>query len=70
MVSVAVVLPPVLEAVTTKLAVAVAVAGVPLMIPVLELRLRAAGRAGITLYRATAPPELVGVLGVTGARMA
>jgi hypothetical protein len=40
------------------------------MIPVLGLRLRPAGRAGTTLYKVTAPPVLVGLFGVIGARMA
>jgi hypothetical protein len=49
--------------------VAVAVAGVPLMIPVVVLRLRPAGRAGLTLYEVTAPPVLVGLFGAIGTRM-
>jgi hypothetical protein len=39
---------------------------VPSIIPVLVLRLRAAGRAGLTLYEATAPPLLVGLFAVMG----
>jgi hypothetical protein len=38
--------------------------GVPVMTPVLGLRLRPAGRAGLTLYEVTAPPLLVGLFGV------
>jgi hypothetical protein len=36
------------------------------MIPVLVLRLRPAGRAGLTLYEVTAPPEVVGLFGGMG----
>jgi hypothetical protein len=35
--------------------------GVPSIIPVLVFRLRPAGRAGLTLYEATAPPVLMGL---------
>jgi hypothetical protein len=38
--------------------------GVPLMIPVVVLRLRPAGRAGLTLYEATTPPVLEGLFAV------
>jgi hypothetical protein len=34
------------------------------MMPVLVLKLRPAGRAGLTLYEVTAPPLLVGLFGV------
>jgi hypothetical protein len=34
------------------------------MMPVLVLRLRPAGRAGLTLYEVTAPPVLLGLFGV------
>jgi hypothetical protein len=34
------------------------------MTPVLAFRLRAAGRAGLTLYEVTAPPVLVGLFAV------
>jgi hypothetical protein len=43
---------------------AVTAVGVPLMMPVLVLRLRPAGRAGLILYEVTAPPVLVGLFGV------
>jgi hypothetical protein len=36
------------------------------MIPVLGLRLRPAGRAGLTLYAVAAPPVLVGLFAVIG----
>jgi hypothetical protein len=36
------------------------------MIPVVVLRLRPAGRAGLTLYEATAPPVLVGLFAGIG----
>jgi hypothetical protein len=36
------------------------------MMPVLVLRLRPAGRAGLTLYEVTAPPLLVGLFGGIG----
>jgi hypothetical protein len=42
-------------------AVAATAVGVPLMIPVPALRLRPAGRAGLTLYEVAAPPVLVGL---------
>jgi hypothetical protein len=60
----AVVLPAELEAVTMKLAVAVTAVGVPLITPVSALRVKPAGRAGLTAYKVTAPPELVGVFAV------
>ena len=63
MVKVAVVLPAELAAVTVQLAKAVTAAGGPLMIPVVLLRLKPAGRAGLTLYELTAPPLLVGLFG-------
>jgi hypothetical protein len=44
--------------------VAVTAVDVPVMMPVLVLRLRPAGRAGLTLYEVTAPPVLVGLFGV------
>jgi hypothetical protein len=34
------------------------------MIPMVVLRLRPAGRAGLTLYEATAPPVLEGLFAV------
>jgi hypothetical protein len=37
--------------------------GVPLMIPVVVLKLRPAGRTGLTLYEATVPPVMVGLFG-------
>ena len=45
-------------------AVAVTAVGVPVMTPVLALRLRPTGRAGVTLYEVTAPPVLVGLFAV------
>jgi hypothetical protein len=36
------------------------------MTPVLPLRLRPAGSAGVTLYEATAPPALLGLFAVIG----
>jgi hypothetical protein len=36
------------------------------MTPVLALRLRPAGRSGLTLYEVTAPPLLVGLFGGIG----
>jgi hypothetical protein len=46
--------------------VAVTAVGVPLITPVLVLRVKPAGRAGLTLYAVTAPPLLVGLFGVIG----
>jgi hypothetical protein len=43
---------------------AVTAVGVPLIAPVTVLRLRPAGREGLTLYEATAPPVLVGLFAV------
>jgi len=40
--------------------------GVPLITPVLVLRVKPAGRAGLTLYEVTAPPLPAGLLGVIG----
>jgi hypothetical protein len=40
--------------------------GVPVMTPVLVLRVRPAGRAGLTLYDPAAPPALVGLFAVIG----
>jgi len=60
----AVALPAELDAVTAYVAVGVTAVGVPLMIPVVVLRLRPAGRAGLTLYEATAPPVLEGLFAV------
>jgi hypothetical protein len=36
------------------------------MTPVLVLRFRPAGRAGLTPYKATAPPSLVGLFAAIG----
>jgi hypothetical protein len=46
--------------------VAVTAVGVPLITPVLVLRLRPAGRAGLTLYEVTAPPVLAGLFAGIG----
>jgi hypothetical protein len=48
--------------------VAVTVRGVPVMMPVLVLRPRPAGRAGLTLYDVTVPPVLLGLSGGIGTR--
>jgi hypothetical protein len=60
----AVALPAELEAVTVKVAMAAAAVGVPLITPVMVLNTKPAGRDGLTLYAATAPPPLVGLFGV------
>ena len=44
--------------------VGVATVGVPLIAPVLIVRLKPAGSAGLTLYEIAKPPVLVGVIGV------
>jgi hypothetical protein len=44
--------------------VAATTVGVPLTTPVLELRIKPAGRAGLTLYAVTVPPLFVGLSGV------
>jgi hypothetical protein len=62
----AMVLPPELEAVTVKLAVALTAVGVPLITPVLGLRFTPAGRAGLTLYELTAPPAALGLFAGIG----
>jgi hypothetical protein len=62
----AVALPAELEAITVKLDLAVTAVGVPLMMPVVALRFRPAGRAGLTLYEVTAPPPLVGLFAAMG----
>jgi hypothetical protein len=46
--------------------VAVTAVGVPLITPVLVLRVKPAGRAGLTLYEVTAPPLLVGLFAGIG----
>jgi hypothetical protein len=44
--------------------VALTFVGVPLITPVLLLRLRPSGKAGLTVYEDTAPPLTVGVFTV------
>ena len=66
-VSEAVANPPVLVAVTVYAAVAVIAVGVPVITPVVVLKLSPAGSAGETEYETTGPPPLLGVLLVIAA---
>jgi hypothetical protein len=65
----AVALPPELVAVTVYATAPASIAGVPLMTPVVVLRLKPAGRAGFTEYEITVPPLLAGAFGVIGVLM-
>ncbi len=65
----AIALPPVLTAVIAYFDWGVKAVGVPLMAPVVALRLKPAGSAGITLYETTVPPLFVGLFGVIGVLM-
>jgi hypothetical protein len=70
MVTVAVALPPELDAVTVYSAAVVRMVGIPPITPVVALRLSPAGRAGLTRYDVTVPPLFVGPFGVIRDRTA
>ena len=55
-------LPQELVAVTIYVATAVAVVGVPVIMPVPVFKLKPAGKAGLTEYEVGAPPLLLGEL--------
>jgi len=61
MVTVAVALPPVFDAVTVYVAAEVMAVGVPEMVPVDASSDRPDGSAGDTLHDVTAPPDAIGV---------
>lgn len=61
MVTVAVALPPVFDAVTVYVAAEVMAVGVPEMVPVDASSDRPDGSAGDTLHNVTAPPDAIGV---------
>jgi hypothetical protein len=62
----AVAFPPLSVAVTVYLIAALAAVGIPLIAPEVALRLRPAGRAGLTPYEITVPPLLDGSFSVIG----